>query len=100
MITSESKIRDVDKRAIMSCFILVQYQNLRIVRLQSFAVNLQSQCQPARQLNELLDAILDPLKPIDMWDTVDWCRWLMAGGKTPDEFANTGKNVFKHKFSS
>ncbi|KAL1485543.1 hypothetical protein MTO96_010052 [Rhipicephalus appendiculatus] len=43
----------------------------------------------AAELNELLDIILDPRKPIDIWDTIDWCKWLMAGGKTPDEFSQT-----------
>jgi len=41
-------------------------------------------------LNELLDVLLNPSKPIDDWETIDWCKWLMAGGRTPDEFANTG----------
>lgn len=41
-------------------------------------------------LNELLDVLLSPSKPIDDWETIDWCKWLMAGGRTPDEFASTG----------
>ncbi|XP_043683976.1 E3 ubiquitin-protein ligase Ubr3 isoform X1 [Vespula pensylvanica] len=40
-------------------------------------------------LNELLDILLNPSKPIDDWETIDWCKWLMAGGRTPDEYANT-----------
>ncbi|XP_072747592.1 E3 ubiquitin-protein ligase Ubr3 isoform X3 [Anoplolepis gracilipes] len=40
-------------------------------------------------LNELLDVLLNPSKPIDDWETIDWCKWLMAGGRTPDEFAST-----------
>ncbi|XP_012275050.1 E3 ubiquitin-protein ligase Ubr3 isoform X2 [Orussus abietinus] len=42
-----------------------------------------------QHLNELLDILLNPSKPIDDWETIDWCKWLMAGGRTPDEFANT-----------
>lgn len=38
-------------------------------------------------LNELMDILLNPGKAIDEWDTIDWCKWLMAGGNTPDEFA-------------
>ncbi|XP_070388387.1 E3 ubiquitin-protein ligase ubr3 isoform X2 [Dermacentor albipictus] len=56
------------------------------------AAYFQSECARTsnpRQLNELLDIILDPRKPIDIWDTIDWCKWLMAGGKTPDEFSQT-----------
>lgn len=43
-----------------------------------------------KHLDEMLDIILSPSKPIDDWDTIDWCKWLMAGGRTPDEFSNTG----------
>lgn len=44
-------------------------------------------------LNQLLDILLIPSKAIDDWETIDWCKWLMAGGRTPDEFANTGKRI-------
>ncbi|XP_031787991.1 E3 ubiquitin-protein ligase Ubr3 isoform X1 [Nasonia vitripennis] len=40
-------------------------------------------------LKELLDILLSPSKPIDDWETIDWCKWLMAGNRSPDEFANT-----------
>ena len=40
--------------------------------------------------NEVFDSILNPIMPIDDWDTIDWCRWLLAGGKTLVEFAQTG----------
>ncbi|KZC09699.1 E3 ubiquitin-protein ligase UBR3, partial [Dufourea novaeangliae] len=42
-----------------------------------------------QNLNNLLDILLNPSKAIDDWETIDWCKWLMAGGRTPDEFANT-----------
>lgn len=57
------------------------------------AAYIQAECaRPVRpeNLNALLDTLLDPLKSIDDWETIDWCRWLMAGGCTPDEFASTG----------
>uniref|UniRef100_A0A1B6CS83 E3 ubiquitin-protein ligase n=1 Tax=Clastoptera arizonana TaxID=38151 RepID=A0A1B6CS83_9HEMI len=41
-----------------------------------------------RLLNELLDILLNPRKAIDEWETIDWCKWLMAGGRTPDEFSS------------
>ncbi|XP_049861948.1 E3 ubiquitin-protein ligase Ubr3 isoform X1 [Schistocerca gregaria] len=41
-----------------------------------------------QHLSELLDIILNPGKPIEEWETIDWIKWLMAGGKTPDEFAS------------
>ncbi|XP_076360822.1 ubr3 ubiquitin ligase isoform X3 [Tachypleus tridentatus] len=52
----------------------------------------QAECQRTnnpRSLHDLLDIIIDPSKPIDDWETIDWCRWLMAGGKTPDEYSQT-----------
>ncbi|XP_076675053.1 ubr3 ubiquitin ligase isoform X2 [Andrena cerasifolii] len=42
-----------------------------------------------QHLNELLDILLNPSKAINDWETIDWCKWLMAGGCTPDEFTNT-----------
>lgn len=44
-----------------------------------------------QHLNEVLDNLLNPVKPIEDWETIEWCKWLMAGGRTPDEFTNTGK---------
>nr|CAD7264078.1 unnamed protein product [Timema shepardi] len=41
-----------------------------------------------QHLNELLDLLLNPGKTIDDWETIDWCKWLIAGGRTPDEFAS------------
>lgn len=37
-------------------------------------------------LPELLDLLLNPNLSIKLWDTIDWIKWLMAAGKTPDEF--------------
>ncbi|XP_017785571.1 PREDICTED: E3 ubiquitin-protein ligase UBR3 isoform X2 [Nicrophorus vespilloides] len=42
-----------------------------------------------RHLNEVLDNLLNPSKAIDEWEAIDWCKWLIAGGRTPDEFAST-----------
>lgn len=44
-----------------------------------------------QHLGPLLDVLLNPSKAIDEWETVDWCRWLIAGGRTPDEFAAIGE---------
>ncbi|XP_044728240.1 E3 ubiquitin-protein ligase Ubr3 [Chrysoperla carnea] len=53
---------------------------------------IQAECSNTtspQHLNELLDLLLNPGKAIDEWETIDWCKWLMASGQTPDEFANT-----------
>ncbi|XP_054287000.1 E3 ubiquitin-protein ligase Ubr3-like isoform X1 [Macrosteles quadrilineatus] len=39
-------------------------------------------------LGEILDILLNPSKNIDEWETLDWIKWLMAGGRTPDEFSS------------
>lgn len=40
--------------------------------------------------NGVFDSILNPNISIDDWDTIEWCRWLLAGGETPEDFAQTG----------
>ncbi|XP_034951822.1 E3 ubiquitin-protein ligase Ubr3 [Chelonus insularis] len=59
------------------------------------AAYIRDQCSNAatvegrqQHLDELLDTLLNPGKVLDDWETIDWCKWLMAGGRTPDEFAN------------
>ncbi|EEB17463.1 ubiquitin ligase E3, putative [Pediculus humanus corporis] len=42
-------------------------------------------------LKNFLNRLLDPVKDINDSETIDWCRWLMAGGQTPEEFANEVK---------
>jgi len=43
------------------------------------------------QLNELLDFLLDPSKGLDEHDRLKWCKSLIAGGVTFEEFAKTGR---------
>ncbi|KAK7479148.1 hypothetical protein BaRGS_00029589 [Batillaria attramentaria] len=38
-------------------------------------------------LYDMLDTHLDPTKPIDDYDAITWCKWLMAGGPNYDLFA-------------
>ncbi|KAJ0176856.1 hypothetical protein K1T71_008035 [Dendrolimus kikuchii] len=49
-----------------------------------------------QHLGPLLDVLLNPSKAIDEWETIDWCRWLIAGGRTPDEFATIVRSYDKH----
>ncbi|GIY07185.1 e3 ubiquitin-protein ligase ubr3 [Caerostris darwini] len=39
--------------------------------------------------NEVFDSILNPLAPINSWNGIDWCRWLLAGGKAPEDYTQT-----------
>jgi len=51
------------------------------------------------QLNELLDFLLDPSKGLDEHDRLAWCKALIAGGVTFEEFAKTGMYAFVLIFS-
>ena len=57
------------------------------------ALYVQQECSRTadpQHLKELLNTLLNPQKPIDELETVDWIKWLIAGGKTPVEFASNG----------
>lgn len=41
-------------------------------------------------LDNMLDVLLNPYDAIGEWNNLDWLRWLMAGGKTLDEFSSAG----------
>jgi len=45
-------------------------------------------------LDEMLDVLLNPYDAISEWSNLDWIRWLMASGKTLDEFSSAGKFQF------
>ncbi|CAK9812220.1 E3 ubiquitin-protein ligase UBR3 [Anthophora quadrimaculata] len=38
-------------------------------------------------LSDLLDILLNPSKAIDDREAIDWCKWLMGNGCSPEEFA-------------
>lgn len=44
-------------------------------------------------LDCVLDVILNPDDNIDNSTNIDWCKWLIAGGRTPDEFAAIGEVI-------
>lgn len=55
-----------------------------------------SKTSNSKPLNDQLDAVLDPQQPIDDFENIDTCKWLIAGGLTFDEFAKKGKLLFVH----
>ena len=63
------------------------------------AAYVQAECNSAKaepskspqHLNALLDHLLHPEKPIDDQETIDWCRWLVGGGRDFDDFAANGE---------
>lgn len=42
------------------------------------------------QLDEFMHLILNPDRKIDDKDSIEWCMWLIDGGRTPTEFAAIG----------
>lgn len=48
---------------------------------------------PYEHLEYVLDVILNPDKKIDSSEYIDWCKWLIAGGRTPAEFSAIGKSI-------
>lgn len=51
------------------------------------------------ELDAIVDKLFNPGTPIDNADNIEWIRWLIAGGRTPQEFVRIGKlnNTFKVK---
>lgn len=47
--------------------------------------------KPSENLSALLRTILDPDLQIDDTENIDWCKWIIAGGRTLSDFAATGK---------
>jgi hypothetical protein len=43
-----------------------------------------------KKLDDLLDVLLNPNQIGDLDNILDWIYWLMAGGKTFDEFSSAG----------
>lgn len=51
-------------------------------------------------LDILLDVLLNPEEPINDSETIDWCKWLVSGGRTPSEFSSIGELFFEIFFLS
>lgn len=46
---------------------------------------------PTPDLDSIMDTLFNPGTPIDNPDNIEWIRWLIAGGRTPQEFVKIGK---------
>lgn len=58
------------------------------------ALKIQSECSEngySETLNTLLEDLLSTDKPIDDPETIDWCKWLIAGGRLLSEFSAVGR---------
>lgn len=60
-------------------------------------------CQngPTPELDILMDYLFHPEERLDNPVSIEWVRWLIAGGRTPEEFASIGEwselNAFQFK---
>lgn len=50
-------------------------------------------CRSPEILNEILDRILSHEISINDSESIDWIRWLMAGGNTPENFTAIGEFI-------
>lgn len=65
---------------------------------RTVAVYLKEESSKANNLKPLidhLDYILDPHKPIDDFESLDSCKWIIAGGLTFEEFGKKGNVILK-----
>lgn len=46
---------------------------------------------PTPELDAVMDYLFDPEQPIDNSNSIEWVRWLISGGRTPDDFASIGE---------
>lgn len=69
------------------------YINNDLANSAALAALAGQQPQPQHQqlLDEFLHLILNPEWRIDDSDNIEWCKFLIAGGRTPAEFAAIGE---------
>jgi E3 ubiquitin-protein ligase UBR3 len=60
------------------------------------AAFIQSECitrnSDHKMLSQICSHLFDVNKKISDWDTIDWIKWIISGGKTPEEFSQDGNH--------
>ncbi|KAL9877993.1 ubr3 ubiquitin ligase isoform 2-T2 [Glossina fuscipes fuscipes] len=51
---------------------------------------------PTPDLNSIMDTLFNPSTLIDNPDNIEWIRWLIAGGRTPQEFVKIVRSYDNH----
>uniref|UniRef100_A0A6P4F644 E3 ubiquitin-protein ligase n=1 Tax=Drosophila rhopaloa TaxID=1041015 RepID=A0A6P4F644_DRORH len=51
---------------------------------------------PTPDLDSIMDTLFNPGTPIDNLDNIEWIRWLIAGGRTPQEFVKIVRSYDNH----
>ncbi len=46
-----------------------------------------------KMLSQISDVLFDVRKSIADWDTIDWIKWIVSAGQTPDEFTQNGIHI-------
>jgi len=57
------------------------------------ATSVEATLVRCKLLDNMLDVLLNPYDAIGEWNNLDWLRWLIASGKTLDEFSNAGEYI-------
>ena len=47
----------------------------------------------SESLNIMLDDLLNPEKFIQDTENIEWCKWIIASGKSPNDFATQGELI-------
>lgn len=68
--------------------------NLMALSKKDASLIINSECcqfGPTPELDVLMDYLFHPDERLDNPVSIEWVRWLIAGGRTPEEFATIGK---------
>lgn len=68
--------------------------NLMALSKKDASLIINSECcqnGPTPELDILMDYLFHPEERLDNPVSIEWVRWLIAGGRTPEEFASIGK---------
>lgn len=47
-------------------------------------------------IEDLMWTLLNPTESADNYQNIEWCKWIIAGGDFPEEFAKKGALLFKN----
>nr|XP_005997697.1 PREDICTED: E3 ubiquitin-protein ligase UBR3 isoform X2 [Latimeria chalumnae] len=72
----------------MAAFVLRRDKKTTAAHLKA-ELNRSDNSQGVHQLNELLDSVLNPEKPPGDNEALEWCKSLLAGGESFEEFCKT-----------
>lgn len=85
----DNKNKFVDKPECMMAASLLRRDKKATAAHLKADLNRTDNSSGVRQLQELLDSVLNPEKPATDTEALDWCKCLIAGGEGFEEFCKT-----------